>query len=188
MFSSPRWMASLGLVIALGAVTACDSDVAGPDLADTQVLSASQSPGSFDFAPDVQRDLAALRAYASGLHNLDRAMDAGFDTQLTECRDNPPVGGMGYHYGYLSRIEGAAPQVLEPEILVFAPKSNGGIGLAAVEYVVPYGLWEGEAPPVLFGQSFNRNDGDGVWQLHVWLWRHNPAGVFQDWNPAVSCS
>ncbi|MGD8280611.1 MAG: hypothetical protein PVJ80_17570 [Gemmatimonadota bacterium] len=187
MFSSPRWMASIGLVIALGVTAACDSDLAGPDPADAPLVSASRSPGSFDFAPDVQQDLAALRAYASGLQNLDHAMDAGFDFLLTDCRDNPPVGGMGYHYGNLSRIEGAAPEVLEPEILVFAPKSNGGIGLAAVEYVVPYGLWEGDEPPVLFGHTFGPNDGDGVWQLHVWLWRHNPAGVFQDWNPAVSC-
>jgi len=182
MFTSTRWMATIGLLIALG-TTACDTEVAGPD---SPVLSASRAPGSFDFAPDVQRGLAALRAYGSGLQNLDRAMDAGFDFLLTECRDNPPVGGMGYHYGNLSRIEGAAPQLLEPEILVFAPKNNGDIGLAAVEYVVPYTLWEGDAP-VLLGQTFHRNDSDGVWQLHVWLWRHNPAGVFEDWNPAVSC-
>jgi hypothetical protein len=25
------------------------------------------------------------------------------------------------------------------------------------------------------------------YSLHVCAWRHNPAGVFGDWNPKVSC-
>ena len=39
----------------------------------------------------------------------------------------------------------------------------------------------------LFGETFHRNDGAGLWVLHVWLWNHNPAGLFADWNPTVSC-
>ena len=23
--------------------------------------------------------------------------------------------------------------------------------------------------------------------LHVWAWKHNPHGMFVDWNPKVSC-
>jgi hypothetical protein len=26
-----------------------------------------------------------------------------------------------------------------------------------------------------------------VWALHVWVWKHNPSGMFADWNPQVSC-
>lgn len=26
-----------------------------------------------------------------------------------------------------------------------------------------------------------------AWVLHVWLWRGNPSGLFEDWNPTVSC-
>ncbi len=114
-------------------------------------------------------------------------MAAGFDVLVTDCRDNPPVGGMGYHYANVSRIDGAAPTILEPEILVFAPKQNGKLQLGAVEYIVPFPLWDDPAPPTLFGQQFVANTGDGVWQLHVWLWNHNPAGLFEDWNPTVSC-
>jgi hypothetical protein len=25
------------------------------------------------------------------------------------------------------------------------------------------------------------------WDLHVWLWKENPAGVFSATNPAVKC-
>ena len=24
-----------------------------------------------------------------------------------------------------------------------------------------------------------------LWVLHTWLWKANPTGMFQDWNPAV---
>jgi len=23
--------------------------------------------------------------------------------------------------------------------------------------------------------------------LHAWVWKNNPSGMFEDWNPAVSC-
>ena len=28
----------------------------------------------------------------------------------------------------------------------------------------------------------------GFWLQHAWVWKHNPAGMFADWNPEVSCS
>ena len=27
----------------------------------------------------------------------------------------------------------------------------------------------------------------GVYILHAWIWKNNPAGMFEDWNPKVSC-
>ena len=137
--------------------------------------------------PDVQQELADLRKATSPLHHLKNAMAAGFDTDLTGCLENPPVGGMGHHYGMLSRIDGAPPVADEPEILVFSPKKNGKLQLGAVEYIIPYGAWTAAEPPELFGETFHRNDGAGLWVLHVWLWNHNPAGLFADWNPTVSC-
>jgi hypothetical protein len=40
---------------------------------------------------------------------------------------------------------------------------------------------------VLFRQAFHQNDEAELWALHVWLWKHNPSGLFADWNPNVSC-
>ncbi|MEJ2482008.1 MAG: hypothetical protein P8049_02525 [Gemmatimonadota bacterium] len=138
--------------------------------------------------PELQKQLSELCAYASGLHTLDLAADGGFDTQVTECREKEGVGGMGYHYANLDRItDGSAPVITEPEILVFSTKKNGKVQLGAVEYFIPYPLWVGAEPPELFGQTFHPNDGDGGWMLHVWLWNHNPAGMFADFNPTVSC-
>jgi hypothetical protein len=25
------------------------------------------------------------------------------------------------------------------------------------------------------------------YDLHVWLWQHNPSGLFAPWNPDVTC-
>lgn len=52
---------------------------------------------------------------------------------------------------------------------------------------VPFFAWEGEGEPVLFGREMTRDDDHQEWLLHVWLWKHNPNGMFEDWNPNVSC-
>ena len=26
------------------------------------------------------------------------------------------------------------------------------------------------------------------YELHAWIWKHNPRGMFDDWNPLVSCA
>jgi hypothetical protein len=58
----------------------------------------------------------------------------------------------------------------------------------AIEYIVPIPMWSGSEPPSLVGQEFERNDALGLYALHLWLWRHNPNGMFADWNPKVSCA
>jgi hypothetical protein len=30
-------------------------------------------------------------------------------------------------------------------------------------------------------------DDQDEFQLHVWVWKHNPSGMFEDWNPTVNC-
>lgn len=184
--SASRRLIAAGL--ALATLVACDPTATSLDGGGAEIdheIFQSADFGALDAA--TKQDLAALLAYASPLHRLERAMEAGFNTPLTECRDNPPVGGMGYHYGNLGRLfDPSPPTALEPEVLVYAPKKNGKLQLAAAEYVIPFVIWEGP-PPTLFGQTFIANEADQVWQLHVWLWRHNPAGLFKDWNPVVSC-
>jgi hypothetical protein len=27
----------------------------------------------------------------------------------------------------------------------------------------------------------------GFYIMHAWVWQPNPAGMFEDWNPEVSC-
>lgn len=48
-------------------------------------------------------------------------------------------------------------------------------------------------PPVLFGREFhlvtapNRYGVLAFYELHAWVWKHNPSGAFNDWNPRVTC-
>lgn len=140
---------------------------------------------------EVNQDLAALRRATAPLHRLEAAEEAGWDLKVTECKENPPVGGMGYHYGNLGLYLDGDASVVEPEVLLYEPRPDGSLHLVAVEYLIPYFAWQGEVgvddPPRLFGQEMKRADDHGEWQLHVWIWKHNPAGLFADWNPTVDC-
>jgi hypothetical protein len=133
----------------------------------------------------VNAELAAVRGLTAPYHNFEKAMEAGYFAPLTPCLSSP-AGGMGYHYGNPAYIDGTV-NAMEPEVLVYEPVKNGSLRLVAVEYIVPLEAWQESDPPMLFGEHFNRNEGAGIWALHVWLWKHNPSGMFADWNPNVTC-
>ena len=68
--------------------------------------------------------------------------------------------------------------------------------LVALEYVVFQDAWRAEhatGKPQLFGQKFelvkegNRYGLPAFYELHLWAWKHNPSGTFEDWNPRVTC-
>ena len=50
-----------------------------------------------------------------------------------------------------------------------------------------------EGRRALFGKTFtlipagNRYDLPPFYELHAWIWRPNPSGIFKDWNPKVTC-
>ena len=137
---------------------------------------------------DIVRQLARLLYVVAPLHRLSAAQAAGFDTQLSPCVASPE-GGMGYHWGYVERIDGTV-RWDEPEILVFVPADHAsdGVRLGAVEYVVPKAAWSGSEPPTLYGQTYTTGGPNGeLWALHVWVGKYNPLGLFYDWNPRVSC-
>jgi hypothetical protein len=94
---------------------------------------------------------------------------------------------MGFHYGNVGLMDGSV-QADEPELLLYEPEKNGRLRLVAVEYIIPYTEHSrGATPPVLFGQEFKQNDMFQLWGLHAWVWKHNPSGMFANWNPTVTC-
>jgi hypothetical protein len=131
-----------------------------------------------------ERDLDSLRGVTAAYADFSRAQAAGYTTRLTECMSDP-AGGMGYHYGNASFIDGSA-RLLEPEVLLYEPQADGSLRLVGLEFVVP--LSAADTPPTLFGHTFHRNEVFQLWALHVWLYRANPSGMFADWNPTVSCA
>jgi hypothetical protein len=135
--------------------------------------------------------LAHVRWATAHFHRTTMAQAVGYDLVpgLDHCFDNPGVGGMGYHYINLGLLD-LTVEALQPEAIVYVPRRSGQRKLGAVEYIVPAAAWDAAGhtePPSVLGQHLHLNQALGVYVLHVWLWQHNPAGIFEDWNPNVSC-
>ena len=158
-------------------------------LAAAILLAAATLPGAPTKAGAAgEIDMAAIRAATSRFHQVEVAMEAGYETFL-DCFYRPGVGGMGYHYVNFDLLD----LELDPttrEAMVYPPGPDGQLQLGAVEYLVPIALWDQQysGPPVLFGQTFDRNESLGVYALHAWVWKNNPSGMFAGYNPTVSCS
>ena len=135
--------------------------------------------------------LAELRTATARFHDFAGTTGDGkpYAKQLTGCMVDEQfgLGGMGFHYAKESAIDNTVDQ-LEPEALLYEPQKNGTMKLVAVEYVVPYAVRPRSGPaPEAFGQKFLQTDEFGVWALHAWIWKNNPAGMFAPWNPTVNC-
>lgn len=135
----------------------------------------------------VNKQLAALRRATAPFHNIDKAIQADYDTPITPCWYHSELGAMGYHYGNLEYLENGEVDLLKPEALMYEPGPDGHYRLVGMEYIVPVAAWQGEGNPTLLGQEYHHNEGLGLYTLHIWLWRNNPAGLFANWNPKVSC-
>jgi len=139
-------------------------------------------------------ELAALRAATARFQRLAVAEGQGYG-QFLGCVSQPGQGAMGIHFVNGALAGDAALDPLRPEALVYEPDETGKLKLVAVEFIVFQAAWEADnaTPPSLFGQQFhlipspNRYGVPPFYELHAWVWRHNPAGMFEDWNPAVTC-
>ena len=135
-----------------------------------------------------QGSLGAARAGTAAYHDLS-AVPSSYEPFLP-CLTST-AGGMGKHWVDFGRVVDPAEDAAHPEALVYAETSKG-YRLVAVEYIVPAGLVDPNNPPSLFNQTFNAEYVPGagdLYVLHAWIWNNNPAGMFQDWNPALdSCS
>ena len=88
-----------------------------------------------------------------------------------------------------------------PEMLLYEKRADGELHLVGVEYLVFKAAWEREhgvnaANPQLFGQTVPfsshsfpplTNDLVDHYELHVWIWKPNPNGMFSHWNPDIGC-
>jgi len=174
------------LALALGVACADGTDPVGPFAAAREAAAIDAQAARL--SSDVNADLARLRATVARLHDFDEIQQLGWNTRLEPCFQNA-TGGMGLHMingGYMGDAAVVRPD--QPEALLFEPQKNGAMRFVGVEFIVPYSIAPREGPaPELFGQSYRRNDVFQLWALHVWVGRHNPDGLFADWNPTVSC-
>jgi hypothetical protein len=136
-------------------------------------------------------DLAEVKQAVNPYRDTAAAEAAGWVLlpDLDHCFESE-AGAMGIHYINPELLMNTELDPLKPEALVYQHLPNGKLQLGAVEYIVPMDLWEAEGHegmPMLHGQHFHANDALGVWVLHAWIFKNNPEGMFEDWNPKVSC-
>lgn len=173
-----RTAVSLATLTAVVAVVACgDDDGAASDAPDAH--------GGHD-APDPAALLDATLATA-GFQDVDVAEVAGYASTIDVlgCFHDAERGGMGLHHlneGLLDdQLDPAAP-----EALVYELDSDGDIvGLVGLEYIVPVDAWTADEPPSVLGLELHQHATLPLWVLHAWIWKDNPAGMFEDFNPAV---
>lgn len=138
----------------------------------------------------------AIRAATKQFRDLDAALDAGY-VPAGECAAHPVLGGMGYHYLHPAYASDRVVDPATPEILVYVPDKHGRLRLGAVEYFVAdadQDLGTDDDRPTLFdshafdGPMPGHEPGMPIhYDLHVWLYTHNPAGELAPFNPNVSC-
>lgn len=138
-------------------------------------------------AAEMNRVIAKLRRATDRYHNLNVAMADGF-VHLHDCEVRPGEGPVGIVYVHPGRLSDAVIDPALPEGLIYEPGENGRLRLVGAELVIPFALWPLPEPPRFLGATFQPEEEFGVHGLHVWIWRHNPNGLFAESNPNVRCA
>lgn len=150
----------------------------------TTMADPGQSHGNGDPDP---ADVSAAALATAAFQDVSMAEAAGYGTTIDAlgCFQSAELGGMGLHYLNESLMDGEV-DIATPEALVYELDAAGEIvGLVAHEYIVPVEAWTDSTPPTLFGMEFHQHPVLPLWVLHTWIWKDNPAGFFNDWNPKV---
>jgi hypothetical protein len=102
------------------------------------------------------------------------------------------AGGMGVHFLNAANI-GPTLDPLKPQVLLYEPVGDK-LQLVAAEWFVPTQV--SKEAPTIFGQTLQGPmaghepvlpEALHHWDLHVWLWKSNPSGLFSSTNPTVKC-
>ena len=105
---------------------------------------------------------------------------------------NPRISGTGTHTDFT-----------KPAILLYEPKADGSLELVGVENLVFKTAWAAagnKEPPAYQGVAWNSMEDDPAtavdeghmftphFDRHVWLYRENPKGIYEQFNTNVSCA
>jgi hypothetical protein len=186
-----RWTALALAALSAGCGSSGEQIAGVPDDEAVFALGANED----NRAAELERLLLAAKSATQPFRNVAAAVAAGYQ-QASPCVEDPNLGGMGYHYLNPTLLDGRL-QLNKPEILVYEPWENGRLRLVALEYMVPAEAWHRihDNPPHLMGHPFDDHRDPALrhgipfahYDLHVWIWRPNPEGMFTPFNPLVSC-
>lgn len=182
------------------------SGASRPGLAAAIVIVLLATPASIGWAQMKQAQLPpGLLAVRTGLEKYQDPIVAVHDGYFSTlgCIEYPegghegamnyPPGGMGIHFLNLQLI-GPTLDPAMPQVLIYEPEGDQ-LRLVAAEWFAPVEV-VGPEPPSIFGKKLEgpmeghkplMPEGLHHYDLHVWLWKHNPAGVFSPTNPDLDC-
>lgn len=144
--------------------------------------------------PSPYADLVAdIQAATTDFQQIDAALAAGYQ-EASPCVESG-AGAMGFHYADGALIDGLV-EVDRPEMLLYIPDGSG-LRLVGVEYMVAADPWDAanSSPPTLGDRDFDDHRAESArhglpfahYDLHVWVWEENPAGLFEPFNPSLGC-
>jgi len=132
--------------------------------------------------------VAVRDGYFSTLARID------FPAGMTDGSVEYPPGAMGVHLLNPANI-GPKLDPAKPQVLIYEPVGDKLV-LAGAEWFVPVQA-AGGVVPTIFGQTLaGPMDGHEPimptslrhYDLHVWLWKDNPRGMFTSTNAALKCT
>jgi hypothetical protein len=163
-------------------------------------FSRAESQGPANLAPDLAAAKAGLAKYADpfvavkeGYFSTVACID--FPTGAVDGPVEYPPGAMGVHFLNPANIGGGPLDPAKPQVLIYEP-ANGKLNLVAAEWFVPVQAAGGTTPEIFGQKLMGPMDGHEPimpaalrhYDLHVWLWKDNPKGVFTSTNSAVKCT
>ena len=137
-------------------------------------------------------ELEALRASVEKYKDPILAVHDGYHSTVACIASAKGSGAMGIHF-INERLIGQEPDPMRPVGLMYEPV-DGKLELVGVEWLSP--APPDSEKPSLFGRDFHGPmDGHEPlmpkhvrhYDLHVWLFKENPAGAFENWNANVTC-
>jgi hypothetical protein len=133
--------------------------------------------------------LVAVRdGYLSTIGCVDFPGGGAMDHSAMEYKP----GAMGVHFINMGLI-GPKLDSTKPQVLLYEPVGDKLV-LTAAEWFVPTEV--SKTPPSILGHQLQgpmeghepvMPTGLHHWDLHVWLWKDNPNGMFTATNPMVKC-
>lgn len=156
------------------------------------VASSSLSPS------ELGKALAVLRMLSAQWHTYSNAAADGYVTAVG-CIDERVIAGttdprgMGFHFANLALFGDDMGSLYQPELVIYtADPTTGRAKLAGFDYFIPASArWPspdaGGTAPILpeVGLPYTWSPVHNGWMLHAWPWRHNPDGMFDNFNPEV---
>lgn len=163
------------------------------------VTPAASNAQSSPLAPDLAAAKAALAKYSDPFVAVK---DGYFSTVAcidfpTGAKDGPveyPPGAMGIHFLNPANV-GPTLDPMKPQVLLYEQVGDKLV-LTGAEWFMPVAIAGDKAPSIFNQKLAGPMDGHEPimpatlrhYDLHVWLWKDNPKGIFTSTNSEVKCA